>query len=149
MPSGREAQVDNEDTRRIRTKVELGEPQLPPSDAFMRALLKLQAVLDALGAAISAVDPDAFEASAADAFSFLLAATAIFRRLETAEPPDPQRIGIAWYALRTHHRAVLDLFERAKTWFPSPELQLRIEQHRISLTLAMHGLGPRETRSGR
>lgn len=135
--------MDNEDTRRMRTNPEPSEPMLPANDAFLRALLKLQATLDALGAALGAEDPGAFEAAASDAFAFLLAAISLFRRLETSDHPDPRRIGTAWYAVRTHHRALLDLFERARARLASPELQLRIDQHRISLTLAIQGLGPR------
>jgi hypothetical protein len=134
--------VDNEDTQRTRVKLDPEEPRLGPNDSFLRALVKIDAATDALGAGIRDRDQLAVEAAAGEAFTFLAAAIAVFRRLETAER-DPQRIGIAWCGLRAHHRAVMDLFERAKAQLADPAVDLLLEQLRISLTLAIQGLGER------
>ena len=135
--------MDNEDTQRTRVKLDSAEPRLGPNDSFLRALIKIDAATDALGTAIRDRDQLAVEAAAGDAFTFLAAAIAVFRRLEMAAERDPQRIGIAWCGLRTHHRAVTDLFERAKVQLADPALDLLLEQLRISITLAIQGLGER------
>lgn len=122
-------------------------PRLERDGAFLRALLKVQASTDALGAAIRELDRGAVIAAADDAFSFLLAAIAVFRRLETAER-DGVRIGIAWYALRTNHGAITDLFERAKAQLADPDLHRALEQLRISLALAIQGLGEQSSPPG-
>lgn len=135
--------MDNEETRRTRTTAEAAEPILSPNDAFLRELLKLEAAIDALGAGIVDGDQRAAHAAIDDATSFMLEAISLFRRLETDEHADPRRIGTAWYAVRTHHRALLDRFQIAMARFASVELHLLVEQHRVSLTLAIDGLGPR------
>ena len=134
--------MDNEETQRMRTRSEV-VPTLPPNDAFLRELLKLEAAFDALGAGIVDGDPQATRAAIRDGASFMLEAISLFRRLEADEHADPRRIGTAWYAVRTHHRALLDRFKVAMARFASVELHLQIEQPRVSLTLAIAGLGPR------
>lgn len=135
--------MDNEETRRTRTTAETGDPILAPNDAFLRELLRLEAAVDALGAGIVDGDPRAAQAAIDDGASFMLEAISLFRRLATDEHADPRRIGTAWYAVRTHHRALLDRFQVAMARFASVELHLQIEQHRASLTLAIDGLGTR------
>lgn len=135
--------MDNEETRRTRTTAEVAQPTLSPNDAFLAELLKLEAAIDALGAGIVDGDPQATQAAINDGALFMLEAISLFRRLEIGEHPDPRRIGTAWYAVRTHHRALLDRFQVAAARFPSIDLHLQIEQHRVSLTLAIDGLGPR------
>jgi hypothetical protein len=148
VPFNWEAVVDNEETRRTRTMAEAAEPILPPNDAFLRELLKLEAAIDALGAGIVDEDRQAVQAAIDDGASFLLEAISLFRRLETDEHADPRRIGTAWYAVRTHHRALLDRFQIAMERLASVELHLLVEQHRVSLTLAIDGLGPRAPAPG-
>lgn len=135
--------MDNKETRRTRTTAEAAEPILAPNDAFLRELLKLEAAVDALGAGIVDGDRRAAQAAIDDGTSFMLEAISLFRRLETDEHADPRRIGTAWYAVRTHHRALLDRFQIATARFASVELHLLVEQHRVSLMLAIDGLGPR------
>jgi hypothetical protein len=135
--------VDNEETQRTPATVELGDRSSGNSDSFVRALLKLQATAEALGAAIRDGDPPAARHAANDAFSFLLAALSVFHRMETRERarPDLPRIGTAWYALRTNHRAIVDLFTRAKANLPDLALHQLLEQLEGCLVLALKGIG--------
>ena len=135
--------MDTDETRRTRATGEVAEPVLPPKDAFLRELLKLQAAIDALGAGIVDGDRQAVQSAIDDGASFMLQAISLFRRLETEEYADPRRIGTAWFAVRTHHRALLDRFQVPMARFASVELHLQINQYRVSLTIAIHGLGPR------
>ena len=139
--------MDHEETRRTRTTA--AEPTLPPNDAFLRELLRLEAAIDVLGARIVDGDRQAAQAAIDDGASFMLEAISLFRRLETDEHADPRRIGTAWYAVRTHHRALLDRFQLATARFAYVDLHLQVERYRVSLTLAFDGLGsrtlPRET----
>jgi hypothetical protein len=106
----------------------------------LRVFLRLDDTTDTLGAAIRNGDLVAVKASSDDAFALLADAIVVFHRLETEER-DPERIGIAWSGVRTHYRAVTDLFERAKRQLADPDLYLQLEQLRISLALALQGLG--------
>lgn len=137
--------MDNEDTQPDPSNVEREAPRLAPNDSFIRALVKLQAATDALGAAIMASDAAAAAAAASDACSFLLAAIAVFRRLEAVEeaPRETGAVDAARYALRTNHRALEDLFTRAHTQLASADLLRMLDELRITLTLAMGDLGGR------
>lgn len=137
--------MDNEDTKVTRVARGTIDPGHGPTDPFVRAILEHEKATDSLGLAIRSRDPELVAAAADAAFSFFLTALALFHRLEIGEHScnDRLRIGTAWYTVSTHHRAFADLLSRAQSELASPELHRQLEQHRISLGLAMDGLGPR------
>jgi hypothetical protein len=135
--------VDSEDTQPDPCNGEREAPRLARDDSFVRALVKLQAATDALGAAIVASDAAAAAAAASDACSFLLTAIAVFRGLAASEEAqrETSRIDVARYGLRTNHRALEDLFARAQAQLPSDDLRRMLDELRIALTLALGGIG--------
>jgi hypothetical protein len=134
--------VDNEDeTQRTRLKLHDGATS---KGNFARAVLEHETATDALGAAIRDQDPTAAALAAEAALAYFLAAVALFHHMETREHTraDFSRVGAAWYAVRTHQRAHLDLLARATRELQFPVLHKLLAEHRTSLMLAMEGLGP-------
>lgn len=142
--------MDNEDTQRTPAKREPVDRPSGTNDAFLRALLQLQATGDAIGAAIRDHDLPTVRRAAVEAFSFLLSALSVFHRMETKDRPrtDLPRIGTAWYALRTHHRAIADLFARAKAQLADVALHQLLEQLEGSLALALKGISDEQPSRG-
>lgn len=116
-----------------------------PKDAllrvFMRALLQHQSATDALGQAITSVDVKGIENAAVDAYSFLVAAYSVLRKLETIEHGATDEVRTARFAVRANQRALLDLFRRAERPFPAHELPRVLEQLRAC---AVFTIGARE-----
>lgn len=142
--------MDDDDTKQSSVTAPRREQIPAPKDAllrvFLRALLQHQSATDALGQAIASVNPKGVENAAVDAYSFLVAAHSVLRRLESIEPGAPDDMQTARFGIRANQRALLDLFRRAEAQFPGHELPRVLEQLRACAVFAVRSTRARTDR---
>src|SRR5262249_38392268 len=95
--------VDDDDTKQSSATAARREQIQTPKDALLRVflltLLQHQSATDALGQAISSVNPKGVENAAVDAYSFLVAGHSVLRRLDSIEHGAPDDMQTARFAI--------------------------------------------------